>query len=488
MMLRIIFTFLLFTLLSHADRYPKLFAQLGTPLYEANSLFKDLSNLIDVNDRSTQYHIHVEKLLALGLAIENNPKADSKDKQEYVKGLRELQKDHDEIMRIITGYLLQSIDKDDYAEFRRIMIKEIGAILQNSVIRKRTMAYYVAYRTRGRIPTLDISYQALASDAELMAYVEGHMPMIHKVDSSYSSGGTSKKVLLSRDENYAYIADGTHCFKSVDIKSFTDASELSSFTFYGDGCALVDISSSSTGDYLYLSDEKNGFTILDMSLPSSPLQKGEYTRLSAMSAFASADDNTVFVIRTTKGLSIFDITNKDDFKLLANYNRGLVINHLALDDNRSRVYLSHEQGLSVLDVSLIGNPREIANFPIAGGANNVILSPDKKIAYVASGEEGVHVLDISSQETVTLISTCLTPKYANQLTLSRDGEKLYVAALDDGVYSINTKDPKDLRHISTYKIPDRSATALNTTLNKAEDTLFIAYAKSGIAQIKIQDK
>ena len=107
---------------------------------------------------------------------------------------------------------------------------------------------------------------------------------------------------------------------------------------------------------------------------------------------------------------------------------------------------------------------------------------------MASGEEGVHALDISSQETVTLISTCLTPQYANQLTLSRDGEKLYVAALDDGVYYINTKDPKDLRHISTYKIPDSSATALNTTLNKAEDTLFIAYAQSGIAQVKLQDK
>jgi hypothetical protein len=225
-----------------------------------------------------------------------------------------------------------------------------------------------------------------------------------------------------------------------------------------------------------------------MTLPYSPLQKGEYPRLQPISSFPSADDNTIFIIRKTKGLSIFDISNKNDFKLLANYNRGLAINHLALDDNRSRLYLSHDQGISVLDISLIGNPREIANFTIIDGANNIILSPDKKIAYVASGEEGVHVLDISSDKDVSLISTCLTPKYANHLSISQDGEKLFVSALDDGVYYINTKDPKDLRHVSTYKIPNSTAPALNTTLNKAEDTLFISYAQSGIAQVKLQDR
>lgn len=487
-MIKILFTFLLFTLLSCADQYPKLFAQLGTPLYQADAVFERLSSFEDLNDLSTQYHMHAEKLLALGFSIENNSKADGKEKKKYVKGLRELQKEHDAIMRIINGHLLQSIDTNDYAEFTRIMSKDISAILQNSVIRKRAMAYYVAYRTRGRIPTLDISYQALASDPELMAYVKGHMPTVHKIESTYSSGGESNRVLLSKDETFAYIADGTHCFKSIDIKNFADASEVANFTFYDDGCDLVDIRSSFTGDYLYLSDEKNGFTILDVTLPDSPLQKGEYTRLRPMSAFPSLDDNTIFIIRKTKGLSIFDISNKDEFKLLANYNRGLTINHLALDDNRSRLYLSHDQGISVLDISLIGNPREIVNFPLKDGANNVILSPDKNLAYVASGDNGVHVLDVSSEKTVSLISTCLTPRYAKELTLSRNGEKLYVSALDDGVYYINTKDPKDLRHISTYKMQDSSVTVLNTTLNRAENTLFISFGKTGIAKVEIQDK
>lgn len=484
-MIKTVLTFLLFTLACFSDEYPKPFAKLGTPLYKADEVFSRLSNLIKVNDKFTQYHIKVQKLLILASSIENSSTEDNEKKKRYVKGLRELQKEHDEIMRIINGYLLASIDKNDYAEFSRIMSKDIGAILENKIIKKRAMAYYVSHRTRGKLPSLDQYYQTLDSDPELMEYVNGHMPKVYQIETSYSSGGLSHKVLLSKNEEFAYVADGNYCFKTVDIKDFADASEASSFDFYGEGCELVDISPSSTGEYLYLSDEKNGFTILDLTQPSSPLQKGEYTRLRAIHASPSIDDNKIFIIRKTKGLSIFDISNKEEFKLLANYNRGLEINHLAIDDNRSRLYLSHTKGLSLLDISCIGNPREIFNFPLEDGANHVILSADKKIAYVASGENGIHVLDVSTESDISLISTCLTPKYAKALTLSHDGERLYVSALDDGVYYINTKDPKDLRHISTYKISD--ASALNSTLNRAENTLFISLGNAGIAKVKIQD-
>lgn len=486
-MIRIFLIFFFFTLLASADQYPKLFSQLGTPLYKADEVFRGLSSFEKISDNFTQYHIHVQKLLKLASAIESNPKADKKTKQEYVKGLRDLQQEHDHIIRMINGYLLESIDNNDYAEFSRIMNKDIGIVLENSVIRKRTMAYYVAHRTRGRIKTLDISYQTLESDPELMEYVRGHMPKQHKVDKMYSSGGTSHTVVLSKDEKTAFIADGTLCLKTVNIRNFASASEISDFDFHADICDIVDIKPSSDGDYLYLSDEQNGFTIVDVTQPLSLLQKAEYRRLRAISAFPSVDGAQTFVIRKTKGLSIFDTSDKEEFKLLANYNRGLAINHLALDENRSRLYLSHDTGISVLDISQIGNPREVISYPLQGGANNIILSPDKRIAYVASDENGIYVLDLSSEEKLSTISTCLTPKYAKQLTLSANGEKLYVAALEDGVYTIDTKDPKELRHISTYQSTDPKAIALSSTLNKAGDTLYISFSKAGIAKVTLQD-
>jgi len=487
-MIRALFLLFCFTLLSFANEYPKLFSQLGTPLYKVDEVFRDLSNFEKINDKSTQYHIHAEKLLALGREIENDPKAPKDKKQAYVKGLRELQKEYDAIMRLINGYLLQSIDANDYKEFSRIMNSKISTILDNSIIRKRAMAYYVAYRTRGKILALETSYQALDSDAALFEYVKGHMPKLYTTTSSYVSGGITYKIMLSKDEKSAYLAKGKHCFKSIDISNFSNASEIASFDYDGEGCDLRDITSSNINDKLYLSDAKNGFAILDLSLPDSPLYEGEYTRLRAINSFISQDARKAFIIRIKKGLSILDITQEYDFKILAQYNRGLEIKHLALDENRSRLYLAHSRGLSTLDISTIGNPREIASFPLQKGANYVVLSPDKKIAYIASGEDGVHVLDVSGDKNATLISTCLTPKAAYSLLLSQDGKKLYVSAHEDGVYTIDTQDPRDMRHIATYKLDKKEASALSSTLSSSEDALYISFGKAGMAKFKLPDK
>ena len=487
-MIRILFLFFCCTLLSFANEYPKLFAQLGTPLYKADEVFRDLSNFEKINDKSTQYHIHAEKLLALGREIENDAKAPKDKKQEYVKGLRELQKEYDAIMRLINGYLLQSIDSNDYKEFARIMNSKISTILDNSVIRKRAMAYYVAYRTRGKISALETSYQALESDPALFEYVKGHMPKLYTAKNSYSAGGISYQTLLSKNEKIAYIANGDHCFKSVDISNFESASELASFDYNEDGCDLRGLTRSTIGDKLYLSDAKNGFSILDVSISDSPLNEGEYTRLRAVSASISHNASKAFIVRVKKGLSILDISVEDDFKVLAQYNRGLEIKHLALDENRSRLYLAHSRGLSTLDISTIGNPREIASFPMKKGAGYVTLSPDKTIAYVASAQDGVHVLDISGDKNATLVSTCLTPKSAHHLLLSKDGKKLYVSAHEDGVYAIDTLDPKDMKHTNTYRLDKKEASALSTTLNNSESSLYISFAQAGISKIPLKEK
>ncbi len=487
-MIRIfLISILLFTSAISQEEYPKMFAQLGTPLYKADAVFSKFSSFEKVSEKAQPYHAHVQELLSLANKIEKASKPDKQDKKAYINGLRTLQKEHDDIIRSINGYLLQTIDADDYEGFTRIINTGGGPILENRVILKRAMAFYVAYRTRGKIDVLDTHFETLSSDTELMEYVKGHMPTVHLLNQGYNAEGESHKLLLSNNEHYAFIADGSHCFKSIDIKNFANASEVASFDFSSTGCSLVDISQSSDGNFLYLSDVKNGYTILDISQPKAPLQKDSYTKIRATASITSADGITSFVVRKEKGLTIIDIYNKDEFRLLANYNRGVKINQLDLDDNRSRLYLAHSEGVSVLDISTLGNPRELLNFPLETGADDLILSPDKQIAYVASKDAGIHVLDLSQDNNISLISTCLTPAQVHTFTLSKDGERLYASALEDGVYYINTTDKKDMKHVSTYKSTKKDALALSSTLNKAEDALFISFEKAGIGKIKLND-
>ena len=156
------------------------------------------------------------------------------------------------------------------------------------------------------------------------------------------------------------------------------------------------------------------------------------------------------------------------------------------------LYVSHDKGLSLLDVSILGNPREILTYKVESGSSHIVLSLKKKVAYLSSLEEGVHVLDISDDHNISHISSYHTPKKAYHLTLSKDEESLYISAMEDGVYHVDTKDLKDLRHRVTYKIEDDSSSqenvsAFSSTLNAAQTHLYISYGKFGVAKVKLKN-
>jgi len=488
-MIKLLSSFLLLTALIQAQtNYPKLFSQLGTPLYKADREFINISKLdTSIKKKAKYYHLKTKKLLLLAKKIETDSKSSKEDTKKYINGLRGLQKDYDEITRDVNAYLVKSIDASNYKEFTRVMNLGHSLFLQDNIIKKRAMAYYVQNRTRGAIAVLEPSYQTLESDPILFQYVKGYMPRVHTLKQTFSAGEIVYQVLLSKDGKTAFLAYGEHCFQSIDIEYFEDASTIGNFDFHSRECNIIDMHFSYSKDHIFLNDLENDFTILDVSQVNDPLQQAEYTRINALASVSSHDDASTFIIRKQGGLSILDTQDKDNIKVLANYSRGAANKHLAFDDERALLYLANANGVSVLDVSTIGNPREIFHYPIKGGANNILLSPSKKIAYVASGKNGIQVLDLSKENEITLLSTCLTPSYAHTLMLSKNGEKLFISALEDGVYYIDTKNPYDLKHISTYKLNKTKSSALSSRLNNKEDTLFIAYGKDGLAKVSLKE-
>jgi hypothetical protein len=483
-MTRILFLLFIITSVNFADEYPKFFAQLGTPLYKADKAFARLATLEGMQEKSELYHIESQKLLHFAEDLEKEPKKLAVKRKTYVKRLRALQKVHDDILRIVNANLLKSIDTDDYPVFYAIIDSNIDALLENNVIRKRVMAYYVGHRTRGKLASLDTIYATLESDTALKEYVKGHLPKIELIPSAYSSGGSVHKVQFSKNEKLAYLADGNHCFKVIDIRDFSSASEFGSYEFPESECSLMDITVSSDFKYIFLSDLKNGFAILDVSYAIAPLLQGQYSQVKALASIASADGNIAFVVQHERGLSILDISDKEDPRLLANYNHGLSINNIFLDEEHSRLYLAHTKGLSVLDISMLGNPREILSFEVDGGSNHIALSYKKKIAYLASEQSGVQVLDISDDQNLTLLSNYQTPHDAHHLTLDKDENTLYISSLHDGVHKVDTQDPRYLKHLVTYRV-EKEASAFSTQLDGDEKNLFISYGEAGLAKIEL---
>ena len=339
-MLRIIFSLFLFFSSVYADTYPKFFAELGTPLYKADKAFSQLSHLINAKDELQAYHEQAKFLLHLS----KNIQADKTKRKIYIQGLRLLQKKQKKILLSLNTVLLHSIDKDDYQTFSVILGSDLDAILEIPVIRKRSMAYYLANRTRGTIDKLDAIYASIENYPHLAKYIQGHIPKEVFVQGHYKiDDHASHKLAFSSDTRLAFLAGGTHCLKVLSIENFSETSKVSSFEATEKDCELVDISLSQNHRLAYLSDLNNGFIIMDISDPTSLIIRSEFSNIKARSSLISKDDKIAFVVHNNRGLSILDIHDKEEPRLLSTYNHGLKVSSLAYDSSQSLLYVTHDK-------------------------------------------------------------------------------------------------------------------------------------------------
>ncbi len=491
-MTRIFLIVLLFSPFAYTNaEYPEFFSKLGTPLYKADKAFMQLSHLEGMEKKAEYYHSRSQHLLSVAKSVEADPKTKKAERKAYVRQLRLLEKEHNEILLTINAILLKSIDNDDYKTFSQIINADLDTILDNNVIRKRSMAYYVSNRTRGIIDKLDKILSSIDSDPQLSDYVQGHLPKVQLIEETYALDGPIHNLSLSRNAKLAYLASDRHCFKLLQIKNFSSTSELSSFAFPEKECRLVHVNLSRDFTHAYLSDLNNGFAIMDVTRPRSLVLEGAYPRMKALYSLTSDDEKTAFVVHKNRGISILNISNIEEPRLLANYNHGLKASRLAYDENSSRLYVTHEQGLSVLDVSILGNPREVLRYDLAQGAYDIVLSTKRKAAFLSSYDEGVHVLDISDEQNITRISRYQTSEKAHQLTLSEDETALFISTMTKDLYHVDTRKLDDLRHVVTYRLEEKAdseevPTAFSATLDRSQTHLFISYGAAGIAKISLK--
>ncbi len=489
-MIRIFLTVLLLVQLAYTDEYPSFFSKLGTPLYKADKAFMQLSHLEGMEKKAQYYHSRSQHLLSVARSVEADPKEKKAERKAYVRQLRLLEKEHNDILLTINTILLKSIDDDDYKTFSQIINAELDAVLNNNVIRKRSMAYYISNRTRGIIGKLDKILSSIDSDPQLSDYVQGYLPKVQMIEETYAIDGPTYDLSISRNAKLAYLASGRHCFKLLHIKNFSSTSELSSLAFPDKECHLVHVNLSRDYKHVYLSDLNNGFAVVDITRPKSLILEGSYARMKALYSFISSDERTAFVVHKNRGISILNISNPKEPKLLANYNHGIKASRLAYDQNSSRLYVTHEQGLSVLDVSILGNPREVLRYDLPQGAYDIVLSIKNNVAFLSSYDEGVHVLDISSEQNITRISRYQTLEKAHQLTLSKDERSLFISTMKNDLYHVNTSQLDDLRHVVTYRLEDDASdetpTAFSSTLDKSQRYLFISYGAAGIAKVSLK--
>jgi len=156
---------------------------------------------------------------------------------------------------------------------------------------------------------------------------------------------------------------------------------------------------------------------------------------------------------------------------------------IAIDDSRQILYSVTRENNS-LYLADLKNRKSIQRFPLGTEGYTCLLSPDKKLLYIACwGSEKIKIFDTYKNQFSDSIRVGSHP---NDLCLTKNGRYLFVAnANDNSVSVIDLKIRKVLEELNTALYPNAPAgsTTNSVALSKDEKTLFIANADNNCLSV-----
>ncbi len=272
--------------------------------------------------------------------------------------------------------------------------------------------------------------------------------MIEAVTSPYIHSN------LSNGTDYYYIVvavkNGGEFLASTEVsaKPLFNASLLG---YYNTNVQAWDVALSSDDTKAYIAGwgGYDGFQIIDVSNPAAPSLLGSIdTTYSSDHVKVSSDGTKAYLDNDVGGFRIIDISNPSSPSIIGTYNNGNPRTRgFAINNNETIAYVTDGiVGLQILDISNPASPTLISTYdpsvgcsingePVSEGnceANNVSLSSDGTIAYLASGWGGLKILDISNADTPKLLSTLDTNAdgasiAVGSVVISSDGTRAFLS-------------------------------------------------------------
>lgn len=309
---------------------------------------------------------------------------------------------------------------------------------------------------------------------------------------------------------YAYVAGGTGGLSVVDIQDPSDPHEVGAYRLpgraaTGEGAVVSD------GRYAYLALGKDGLWILDVSDPTNP--RAVFTLVGTdlpASRLALADD-LLLVGAGDSGLRIVDVGVPTSPVQIGRYNASSRVADVAVAGQR--VYLAlGGAGLRVVDVSDPGAPVEIASFDPGWSVDRVRVAG--RLAYVIDTpfgsplpqRGGMHVMDIASADTPREIGQytglgsergqvvdeseeVIADDEWGAVDLDVDGSYAYFVVRTDRGHALQVVDVGDPTHprlVSTLPHPWRSLDD-NVNIRVIDGHVYIAGSRAGLRVIRVAD-
>ncbi len=169
------------------ENYPKIYSQLGTPLFTQVNNFKALSQrpLFHLQDLTIQDYVKKVKIaIDHGELIDSENSTHAKETKVYLQELREIQKLHDKIEKSYKKQLYKSINENNQSAFYAITSVSLPFLITDARLKEKVVHYYKKTK-RDRESSLhkqdSLTYlESLSRDLKLDQKSYAYMPAIFK--------------------------------------------------------------------------------------------------------------------------------------------------------------------------------------------------------------------------------------------------------------------------------------------------------------------
>ena len=306
---------------------------------------------------------------------------------------------------------------------------------------------------------------------------------------SYRSGDNIVDIRVSKDNKTAYLVGSHDGFYIVNISNKQNPTLVGKFKTDG-RARRVRISQNEDIAYIAIGDRdesKSGLTILNISNHANPTRIGKYHAEDSVKGLAiSKDDKRAFLADNYDGFKIVDISNKSNPVLIRKIKvteHNIIAVALSIDEKTAYISDSSDDGLTVVDISNVNNPKVLKRILTPTDANNITVT--KNSLYLAPSV-GIQFINISNPKNAFREGSYVTPFYTQDIRVS-DNEK--VAYLANGLAGLVIMD------ISTHHSPallsggvrEKDVLGFGLALSSDEKISYQAEGAGGVRVVDVSD-
>ncbi len=180
-----------------------------------------------------------------------------------------------------------------------------------------------------------------------------------------------------------------------------------------------------------ISDGSKGFFIVDLN-GSTMSEIANFDTDGYSEAIIADKRDNLFLADGYKGLVVFDLSDENNISIINSMQFNSWVNHLAINSDEDRLYLSYAKTLVVLDISTSGKVSTLQELEFNSEISSIKVIQSLNIITLTTSHQ-LFLIDINDKESLHIIKSIKIDSMINSSYFDKSNQKLYILT-QDGIY------------------------------------------------------